>query len=160
MKTTVEHSKQNKKRSHALKSILISQDNSALNTNNISNASDQACNIVNLKEDLIDTIEALGNQSNPKSDPVTSIAKSIELFHGLIQKELVTAAAQLKINCEELSAWVDLQVEVPAKTILYLLRAMQTLHLDPLCEEIGFTQYEDGDWQVFISIDGCTKLLN
>jgi hypothetical protein len=37
---------------------------------------------------------------------------------------------------------------------------MQSLHLDPLCEEIGFTQYEDGQWQVFITIEGCSKLLN
>jgi hypothetical protein len=37
---------------------------------------------------------------------------------------------------------------------------MQSLHLDPLSEEIGFTQYEDGQWQVFITIEGCSKLLN
>jgi hypothetical protein len=37
---------------------------------------------------------------------------------------------------------------------------MQDWHLDPLKEEIGFTQYEDGNWQVFISIDGCSRLLN
>lgn len=37
---------------------------------------------------------------------------------------------------------------------------MQHWHLDPLNEEIGFTQYEDGNWQAFISIDGCSKLLN
>jgi len=43
---------------------------------------------------------------------------------------------------------------------LTLLRMMQSLHLDPLCEEIGFTQYDDGHWQVFITIEGCSKLLN
>jgi hypothetical protein len=37
---------------------------------------------------------------------------------------------------------------------------MQSLHLDPLSEEIGLTQYEDGHWQVFITIEGCSKLLN
>ena len=37
---------------------------------------------------------------------------------------------------------------------------MQSLHLDPLCEEIGFAQYDDGQWQVFITIEGCSKLLN
>jgi hypothetical protein len=37
---------------------------------------------------------------------------------------------------------------------------MQTLHLDPLNEEIGFTQYEDGHWQVFITMEGYSKLLN
>jgi len=51
-------------------------------------------------------------------------------------------------------------MDVPAKTILSLLRMMQNLHLDPLCDEIGFTQYDDGQWQVFITIEGCSKLLN
>jgi RecT family len=58
------------------------------------------------------------------------------------------------------SAWIDLHIEVPAKTILALLRNIQALHLDPFNEEIGFTQYEDGQWQTFISIEGCSKLLN
>jgi len=86
--------------------------------------------------------------------------KSIELFHRLIDKELTKAANALVIDELELKAWVDLQIELPAKTILTLLRMMQNLHLDPLKEEIGFTQYEDGHWQVFISIDGYSKLLN
>jgi RecT family len=30
----------------------------------------------------------------------------------------------------------------------------------PLCDEISFTQYEDGTWQSFITIEGCAKLLN
>ena len=37
---------------------------------------------------------------------------------------------------------------------------MQSLHLDPLCEEISFIQYDDGHWQVLITIEGCSKLLN
>ena len=41
-----------------------------------------------------------------------------------------------------------------------MLRTVQHWHLDPLNEEIRFTQYEDGNWKVFISIDGCSKLLN
>ena len=40
------------------------------------------------------------------------------------------------------------------------MRIIQRLHLDPLCEEIGFTQYDDGHWQVFITNEGCSKLLN
>ena len=37
---------------------------------------------------------------------------------------------------------------------------MQNLYLNPLNEEIGFTQYEDGSWRVYIAIEGCSKLLN
>jgi hypothetical protein len=89
-----------------------------------------------------------------------SITQSIGLFNRLIDEELGRAAAGLGIDKGELKAWVDLQMDVPAKAILVLLRSMQSLHLDPLCEEIGFTQFEDGQWQVFITIEGCSKLLN
>jgi hypothetical protein len=109
--------------------------------------------ITQISEDLIDEPK---ESTNCKS----SIATSIELFHQLIEKELTKAATLLDIDPVELKAWVDLQIEVPAKTILVLLRTIQSLLLDPLNEEIGFTQYEDGVWQVFISIEGCSKLLN
>ena len=89
-----------------------------------------------------------------------SITQSIGLFNRLINQELGRAAAGLGIDKAELKAWVDLQLQVPAKAILVLLRSMQSLHLDPLCEEIGFTQFEDGQWQVLIAIEGCSKLLN
>ena len=97
---------------------------------------------------------------NPLAASTASIPQSIRLFHGLIDKELGRAAAGLGIDEGELKAWIDLQIDVPAKTILTLLRSMQSLHLDPLCEEIGLTQYDDGQWQIFITIEGCSKLLN
>ena len=97
---------------------------------------------------------------NPLASSAATIPQSIGLFNGLIDKELARAASGLGIDEGELKAWIDLQIEVPAKTILTLLRSMQSLHLDPLCDEIGFTQYDDGQWQVFITIEGCSKLLN
>lgn len=118
------------------------------------NASNMQTSFANVK-----TV-SFGESINVKTIPQTGIAQSIELFHRLIDKELVKAANMIGIDELELKVWVDLQVEVPAKSILNLLRAMQNLHLDPLNEEIGFTQYEDGSWQVFISIEGCAKLLN
>jgi hypothetical protein len=97
----------------------------------------------------------ISNQST-----ASSIVQSIELFNGLIDKELTKAASLLGIDQAELMAWIDLQIDVPAKTILSLLRSMQNLQLDPLREEISFTQYDDGQWQVLITIEGCSKLLN
>jgi hypothetical protein len=90
----------------------------------------------------------------------SNLSEAIGIFHELITKEISSASTILEIDGQELKAWIDLQIEVPAKTILTMLRTMQHWHLDPLKEEIGFTQYEDGNWQVFISIDGCSKLLN
>jgi len=156
------------KRSQALKSILEKQE-LAVKTNE----GNQSISIADIKEDLIRddtenhspkskarviTFNARG--ANRIASNGTTIAQSIEFFYGLIEKELAKAAGDLGIDEAELKAWVDLQIEVPAKTILTLLRMIQSLHLDPLCEEIGFTQYEDGHWQVFVTIEGCSKLLN
>lgn len=142
------------KRTYALKELLENRDS----------------NFVEMKEDLPfeesgKTINAqsvqFGGDTNPvKIDTPLNLSEAIGIFHELIAKEIASAAAVLEINEVELKAWIDLQIEVPAKTVLSLLRTMQHWHLDPLKEEIGFTQYEDGHWQVFISINGCSRLLN
>jgi len=172
MKTTIEKSNQatksNKpnKGAEALKSILEQQESVKLGDENI-----QTVSINDIQKDLI---KSTAEPTNPIGSPrvlsfgtkinnqstASSIVQSIELFNGLIGKELVKGATFLGIDQTELMAWVDLQIDVPAKTILSLLRSMQSLHLDPLCEEIGFTKYDDGQWQVLITIEGCSKLLN
>jgi len=156
MKSSTARPNQSNKRTQALKDILKKKS------------------IENIREDLLGrTIEIPSPTatSDPKmvtfgagvihqSTTQTNITQSIEIFNKLIAKELANAASRLGIEEAELKAWVDLQIEVPAKAILTLLRMVQSLHLDPLCEEMGFSQYEDGQWQVFITIEGCSKLLN
>jgi hypothetical protein len=162
------------KRTHTLKSILERQQvAAAADKANIHLCTSLAnsTTLFDIQEDLLEEARQSVNPISPArvvsfntktSDQAagSTISQSIELFHSLIDKELVRAATGLGIDEAELQAWVDLQIEVPAKTILTLLRMMQSLHLDPLCEEIGFTQYDDGHWQVFITIEGCSKLLN
>lgn len=156
MKSSTARPNQPHKRSQALKGILENKD------------------VENTPEDFVGkAIEMPGPTaaSNPKlvtfgagvihqSNARTQMTEAIDMFNSLIAKELAKAAAGLCIDETELQAWIDLQIEVPAKAILTLLRMIQSLHLDPLCEEIGFTQYEDGQWQVLITIEGCSKLLN
>jgi hypothetical protein len=156
MKTSASkpNSNKNEKRSHALKELLEKQE----------------ANLLEIKEDLPfeepdhpTNIRAIQFGSDRPVLPVetsSNLSEAIGIFHELIEKEIISVASLLEINGLELKAWIDLQIEVPAKTILSLLRTMQHWHLDPIKEEIGFTQYEDGNWQVFISIDGCSKLLN
>ena len=172
MKNSIEKTATPNKRSEALKSILENQ-------NGFDAADDKSLlpTIQTIQEDLIagasQTVEPMGktkvipinteenHQDRDGGVSMTqSLSQSIELFHSLIKKELAKAATGLGINEAELKAWVDLQIDVPAKTILTVLRMMQSLHLDPLLEEIGLAQYEDGQWQVFITIEGCAKLLN
>jgi len=162
------------KRTHTLKSILERQQVTAAagKENNIcTSLAGTTATLFEIEEDLMEDTRQFVNPISPArvvsfntktSDQAarSSISQSIGLFHSLIDKELIKAATGLRIDEVELKAWVDLQIEVPAKTILTMLRSMQSLHLDPLCEEIGFTQYDDGHWQVFITIEGCSKLLN
>jgi hypothetical protein len=142
------------KRSHALKELLEKQKT----------------NLIEIREDLpfeadsqtinTRTVQLGGDEPVLRVEPATNVSEAIGIFNELIAKEIASAASVLEINKLELKAWIDLQIEVPAKTILAMLRTMQHWHLDPLKEEIGFTQYENGNWQVFISIDGCSRLLN
>lgn len=167
MKTTVdrsseklsEESRKSNKRAQALKGILEKQGIEHIPEDPIQKAIEIA-NPTSGSRMVTFGAGTTNTLAGSAASIAQSIAQSISLFNGLIDKELGRAAAGLGIDEAELKAWIDLQIEVPAKTILTLLRSMQSLHLDPLCEEIGFTQYDDGRWQVFITIEGCSKLLN
>ena len=147
------------KRTHTLKNILERQ---TANTQEIkhSDSGDEEflpTSLLDLPEDLLNFPTPI--VESPKN-PLTNYVQSMELFHSLIEHEIGKAAKGLGIENEQLKAWIETHIEVPAKTILVLLRMVQTLHLDPLSEEIGFAQYEGGGWQTFISIEGCSNLLN
>ena len=160
-----ERSSKPNKRAQALKGILEKQGIEAIPEDPIKvdiEAANPTGNsrTVTFGTDTKTTHKSAGSAASLAQSTVQSTAQSICLFNRLIDEELGRSDAGLGIDKAELKAWVDLQIEVPAKAILVLLRSMQTLHLDPLCEEIGFTQFEDGQWQVLITIEGCSKLLN
>ena len=163
MKATVdrssERSSKSNKRSQALKGILEKQGIEHIPKDPIKGAIEIA-NPTSGSRMATFGAEVINPLASSAASITQSTTQSIALFNGLIDKELARAAAGLGIDEEELKAWIDLQMDVPAKTILSLLRMMLNLHLDPLCDEIGFTQYDDGQWQVFITIEGCSKLLN
>jgi len=159
MKATVDRSSKSNKRSQALKGILEKQGIEQIPKDPIKGVIEIA-NPTSGSRIVTFGAEVINPLAGSTASIAQSIAQSIALFNGLIDKELARAAAGLGIDEGELKAWIDLQIDVPAKTILTILRSMQNLHLDPLCEEIGFTQYDDGQWQVFITIEGCSKLLN
>ena len=156
-----ERSSKSNKRAQALKGILERQGIEAIPEDPINGAIEVAGPSSSLRVVTFGTDTETAHKSASSAASIAqSITQSIGLFNRLIDQELGRAAAGLDIDAAELKAWVDLQMQVPAKAILVLLRSMQSLHLDPLCEEIGFTQFEDGQWQVLITIEGCSKLLN
>lgn len=87
------------------------------------------------------------------------LSKPMELMGRLIQKEVSACAQLIGTQADELQAWIDLQIEVPAKRILALLRTSKQYQLDPLQEEVLLTQYDDS-WQASISVDAWIKLIN
>jgi hypothetical protein len=164
-----ERSSKSNKRAQALKGILEKQGIEAIPEDPIGESIEitgpsTSSRIVTFGTDTETTHKSASSAASTAQSIAQSMtqstAQSIGLFNRLIDEELGRAAAGLGMDKVELKAWVDLQMEVPAKAILVLLRSMQSLHLDPLCEEIGFTQFEDGQWQVLITIEGCSKLLN
>ncbi len=156
-----ERSSKSNKRAQALKRILEKQGIEAIPEDPINEAIEAANPTDTSRMVTIGTDPKTAHKSASSAASLAqSTAQSIGLFNRLIDQELGRAATRLGMDKGELKAWVDLQIEVPAKAILVLLRSMQSLHLDPLCEEIGFTQFEDGQWQVLITIEGCSKLLN
>ena len=82
------------------------------------------------------------------------------LIQALIQKEIIAAAQLIEIDPLELFAWMDLFKAVPEKTRLCLLRMIVEYRLDPLKEELFFHRYDNGQWQVLISVDGWIKLIS
>ena len=103
-------------------------------------------------------------KTTPKEIPTIlsikdDLSKPIGLMDRLIQKEISACAQLIGVEADEIQTWIDLQIAVPAKTILTLLRVAKQYALDPLQEDVLLTQYDD-HWQVSISVDGWIKLIN
>jgi hypothetical protein len=117
--------------------------------------------IVDLREDLLEPIahpESFDRQASQVKGPAPN--QPIDLIEKLIAKEITKTASILGLEREELKAWLDLNPLAPAKVILALLRTASEHRLDPIKDEVNLTQYEDGSRQVFITVDGWSKLMN
>ena len=66
----------------------------------------------------------------------------------------------LKLEPDELQLWLDQYLGTPLYPQVQLLRLANKYQLDPLSDEIGLFQNQDGSDQPFITIDGCSKLIN
>ena len=92
--------------------------------------------------------------------PMPDSSQGNKLIQELIQKEIIAAAQLIGLDPLELFAWIDLFKAVPEKTWLCLLRLIQEYRLDPLKEELFLNCYDNGQWQVLISVDGWIKLIS
>lgn len=97
------------------------------------------------------------NQMLPKT---LASKQSITAIAALLNKEISKSAASLDLDEADLKAWLNLQQSAPSTAVLGLLRIMRQLQLDPLSDEVSLVQHEDGHWQAYITIEGCSILLN
>ena len=114
--------------------------------------------ILDLTEDLLEPTVHQVSQTSQTRGEVSN--QPIDLIGQLIAKEVTKTAIILDLEHEELKAWLDLNPLAPTKVILALLRTASEHGLDPIKDEVSLTQYEDGSWQVFITVDGWSKLMN
>jgi hypothetical protein len=92
--------------------------------------------------------------------PIPNSSQGKALIQELIQKEIAAAAHLIGLDRLELLAWMNLFEAVPEKTWLCLLRMILEYRLDPLKEELFLHRYDNGQWQVLISVDGWIKLIS
>ena len=128
-----------------------------------------AKSLLNIKEDLLND-EMSDSKINSISEAVTprtrngkaKQAKSMSIRTEVSTYEKLLASAVKKLGCtdSELAAWLNQTPNTPEAVQLNALRLISKHELDPFADEIAINQYEDGQWQAFITIDGWSKLIN
>ena len=111
MKTSTNKMSANRssKRSHALKELLEKQET----------------NLLEIREDLpfetdsqtvnMRTVQFGGDEPVLRVEPATNVSAAIGIFHGLIAKEIASAAVALEIDGQELKAWIDHRLPIERK---------------------------------------------
>jgi len=77
-----------------------------------------------------------------------------------LQIAINTLCQTLDLDPEELQLWLDQHMGVPLYPQVQLLRLANKYRLDPLSDEIALLQNQDQTYQLFITIDGWSKLMN
>ncbi|MBU3543282.1 recombinase RecT [Polynucleobacter sp. MWH-Loch1C5] len=77
----------------------------------------------------------------------------------ILTKSIEKAAQVLALDPEELQLWLEQYPNLTPYTQIQLLRMATKYQLDPLSDEIGVMETNEG-YQAFITIDGWVKLIN
>jgi len=99
--------------------------------------------------------------SVPKTNTANRIPKT-KMGAKSVRKDpvLITAAKAIGIRVNELETWLVSypNLSVAARTIT--LQLITQHRLDPKADEIDLVQYEAGQWQALITVNGWAKLIN
>ncbi len=96
--------------------------------------------------------------SNPK--PTTQGKKGVVKQVSPIAKALKCAAQAVGMTPKDLSAWFSQYPQLSKVSQESCLRLIAEYRLNPRADELDLVQFEEGRWQVFITVNGWAKLIN
>jgi len=96
--------------------------------------------------------------TNPK--PTTQIKKGVIKQVSPIAKALKRAAQEITMTPKELTAWLSQYPQLSEVSQETCLRLIAEYRLNPRADELDLIQFEEGRWQVFITVNGWAKLIN
>ena len=94
--------------------------------------------------------------SKPKIVTKTRSVKQISPM----AKALKCAAQAVGMTPKELTAWFNQYPQLSEVSQESCLRLIAEYRLNPRADEIDLVQFEEGRWQVFITVNGWAKLIN
>ena len=77
-----------------------------------------------------------------------------------LAKALKGAAQAIGVTPASLTTWLSQYPQLTEATQETCLRLIAEYRLNPRADEIDLVQFEEGRWQVFITINGWAKLIN
>jgi len=117
--------------------------------------------LLNIKEDLLDDESLkIETASSIKECIPAKRARKIKAEIKSFERLLASAAKKLDCTVRELDSWLNQIPNTPEAVQNNALRLITKHGLDPFTDEIAIHQYEDSNWQAFITIDGWSKLIN
>ena len=96
--------------------------------------------------------------TNPK--PTTQGKKRVVKQVSPIAKALKHAAQAIGVTPPSLTTWFSKYPQLSETTQESCLRLIAEYRLNPRADEIDLVQFEEGRWQVFITVNGWAKLIN
>jgi hypothetical protein len=96
------------------------------------------------------------NISKPKIVTKTRSVKQISP----VAKALKCAAQAIGMTPKDLSAWFNQYPQLSEVSQESCLRLIAEYRLNPRADELDLVQFEEGCWQVFITVNGWAKLIN
>ena len=96
--------------------------------------------------------------TNPK--PTTQGKKGVIKQISPMARALKCAAQAIGVTPKDLSAWFSQYPQLSETTQETCLRLIAEYRLNPRADELDLIQFEEGHWQVFITVNGWAKLIN